>query len=89
MTTDVSGEQLKRSKLLKAVFLAAVLAPLLYVFSIGPVSVLLLHHGGTRGYLIWQAVYGDPLGKLPRSLRTPVNRYLAFSDRMYWKLRGS
>jgi len=60
----------------------------LYLVSIGPMSPLLCHHGGEHGYRIWQAVYGKPLGNLPKPCRNAVNAYLSASERVYWRIHG-
>lgn len=70
-----------------AVLLLLVALPALYVLSVGPLTPLLRYHGGDRGYLVWQTVYGDPLGRLPRCCRQPVNGYLSVCDRIYWRIR--
>lgn len=81
-------KQRGNSKAFRVVWVALLMLPLLYGLSIGPMAPLLLYHGGDTGHYVWNKMYGDPLGKLPKSGRRVVNSYLSFSDRMYWKLRN-
>ncbi|MCO6456224.1 MAG: hypothetical protein J5I93_13065 [Pirellulaceae bacterium] len=61
--------------------------PVFYLLSVGPLTPLLRYHGGERGSLLWQSLYGEPLGRLPRGCREPVNRYLSVCDGIYWRIR--
>lgn len=70
-----------------ATIAALLILPLLYIASIGPVTPILLHHGGDHGYIAWDALYGRPLGKLPKPCRDAVNKYLSYSDKLYWRIR--
>lgn len=66
---------------------AALVIPLLYIASIGPMTPLLTN-GSEGAYGVWQFMYGNPLGKLPRPFRSAANAYINSCTRLYCRLQG-
>ncbi len=84
---ESNNEPHRSSRLSRWVLAILLFSPLIYIVSIGPMSPILRFHCGDSGYQVWQAVYGAPLGRTPRPIRNLVNKYLGFSDMLYWRMR--